>query len=126
MTVRQRKVNVKQLPANIDLETGREFYRDLEAAMNVERPCIVLDCSRVYEMDQQTIYMLLNCLEGAMKRNGDVRLAAISAPARHNLEVTGVDLLFRMFATVEEAEDSFLRHMINISSPLPQAEADAA
>ena len=126
MTVRERKVRVKQLPATTDLKTGREFYRDLEAAMNVERPCIVLDCSRVHQMDQQTIYMLLNCLEGAMKRNGDVRLAAVSAPARHNLEVTGVDLLFRIFGTIEEAENSFQRHMVNISSPLPQAEANAA
>ena len=126
MTLRQRKVAVKQLPENTDLQSGRALYRDLEGAMNVERPAIVLDCSRAHQMDQQTIYMLLNCLEGAMKRNGDVRLAAVSAAAMHNLEISGVDRLFRIFATVEQAVGSYQHRAVVISSSLPQAEANAA
>jgi anti-anti-sigma factor len=126
MTLRQRKVAVKQLPESTNLQSGRAFYRDLGEAMNVERPAIVLDCSRVHQMDQQTIYMLLNCLEGAMKRNGDVRLAAVSQPAMRNLEMSGVDRLFRIFATVDQAVASFQHRAVAISSSLPQAEANAA
>lgn len=126
MTLRQRNVAVKQLPEHNDLRSSRAFYRDLEEAMNVERPAIVLDCSPLHQMDQKTIYMLLNCLEGAMKRNGDVRLAAVSAAALHNLQITGVDKLFRTYATVEQAVSSFQRRSISMPSALPQAEANAA
>lgn len=126
MTLRQRKVAVKQLPESTDLKSGRAFYRDLEGAMNVERPAIVLDCSRVHQMDQQTIYMLLNCLEGAMKRNGDVRLAAVAPAAMRNLEISEVNRLFRIFATVEQAVGSFHHRAVAISSSLPQAEANVA
>ena len=126
MTFRQRKVAVKQLPESPNLQSGRAFYRDLESSMNIERPAIVLDCSSVHQMDQQTIYMLLNCLEGAMKRNGDVRLAAVSAPALRNLEISGVDRLFRIFPTVDQAVVSFRHRTVSIGSSLPQAEANAA
>jgi anti-anti-sigma factor len=94
--------------------------------MNVERPAIVFDCSRIHQMDQQTIYMLLNCLEGAMKRNGDVRLAEVSDAALRNLEISGVDRLFRIFETVDQAVGSFHHRAVALSSPLPQAEANAA
>jgi anti-anti-sigma regulatory factor len=44
--------------------------------MNNDRAYIVLDCSKVGVMDRSAIYLLLCCLEEAMKRNGDVKLAA--------------------------------------------------
>ena len=125
MTLTQRKVAVKQLPQHINLQSGRAFYSDLEAAMNIERPCIVLDCSSVREMDQQTILILLNCLEGAMKRNGDVRLAAVSPEALRNLDITGVARLFRMYASVSEAVHSY-QHRTATPVAHPQPEANAA
>lgn len=71
--------------------------------MNVERPYIVLDCSKLREMDAHAIHLLLCCLEGAMKRNGDVCLACVAPGAVLNLELAGADSLFRVFDTVEGA-----------------------
>jgi hypothetical protein len=75
--------------------------------MNVERPCIVLDCSMSREMDQYTAHLLLCCLEGAIKRNGDVRLAMVYPAALVNLELAGIAKLVRIFDTVDEAVESF-------------------
>ena len=75
--------------------------------MNMDRPCIVLNCSQVREMDSHAIHMLLCCLEEAMKRNGDVRLAGVSEEARKVLASVGADRLFDIFASNADAANSF-------------------
>jgi len=45
-------------------------------------------------MDRSTINLLLCCLEEAMKRNGDVKLTALSEKSRVTLELTGASRLF--------------------------------
>jgi anti-anti-sigma factor len=91
------------------MKRGRLFFKELESRMNIERPCIVLDCSKVREMDRFSIHMLFCCLQEAMKRDGDVKLAAVSALARQTLEITRVDRLFEIYDTETEAVNSFFR-----------------
>ena len=91
------------------MRRGRLFFKELESRMNVGRPCMVLDCSRVRELDRFAIHMLLCCLEEAMKRDGDVKLAAVSPAARATLELTRVDRLFEIYDTETEAVNSFFR-----------------
>lgn len=129
MTLRPRAVSVRQLPASLDRKTERLFFRDLEIAMNVERPAIVLDCSSVRAFDHAAIHLLLCCLEGAMKRNGDVRLAAVCPSAFEGLQRAGAHRLFRFFDTVDQAVDSFQRRAaaaLHIHSPSPVASESAA
>jgi anti-anti-sigma regulatory factor len=100
---------VKHLPETLSLKQQRLFFAEVESCFNVDRPCIVLDCSKMRQMDRSVIHLLLCCLEEAMKRNGDVKLAAIPAEARTLLRVTGADRLFEMFDTSLEAIASFRR-----------------
>jgi anti-anti-sigma regulatory factor len=58
-------------------------------------------------LDRPAIQLLLCCLEEAIKRNGDVKLAAVPPGARSALKLTGVDRLFEMFDTNAEAVNSF-------------------
>ncbi|HEY3627685.1 MAG TPA: STAS domain-containing protein [Terracidiphilus sp.] len=109
MRFRPCTVSVTQLPETVNIERGRRFFKELESRMNIDRPCIVLDCSKVREMDRFAIHMLLCCLEEAMKRDGDVKLAAVSPSAREALEMTRVDRLFEIYATETEAVNSFFR-----------------
>jgi|SRR5579859_1791179 len=109
MRFRPCTVSVTQLPETADVRGGRLFFEELESRMNIDRPCIVLDCSKVTEMDRFAIHMLLCCLEEAMKRDGDVKLAAVSPCAREALELTGVDRLFEIYDTEAEAINSFFR-----------------
>lgn len=109
MTIRSKTVTVKDLPEKIDRRTEATLLKDLQTAMNVERPAIVLNCSRMREMDTSAIHLLLCSLEGAMKRNGDVRLAALSPLAKEVLRGLGVDRLFRVFETSDQAVESFQR-----------------
>ena len=109
MTFRSKTVVVRELPAKLDRHSETALLNDLRAAMSVERPAVVLDCSRLREMHVIAIHFLLCCLEEAMKRNGDVRLAAVSREAKDSLRGLRIDQLFRTFETSEQAIDSFQR-----------------
>ena len=109
MTLRIRAVAVKQLPETLNANRGRTFFKELESCLNIDRPCLVLDCSKVRVMDSSAAHFLLCCLEEAIKRNGDVKLAAIPAGAAAILELSGIDRLFEVYDTNAEAVSSFRR-----------------
>ena len=75
----------------------------------MDNPYIVLDCSKVCQIAIPAIYLLLCCLEEAMKRNGDVKLASMPFETTALLELTGVARLFERYDTNAEAISSFRR-----------------
>jgi anti-sigma B factor antagonist len=115
MTHRMHSVAVKQLPEIVNAGHESQFFRELESCMNVDRPRIVLDCSGVRQMDRFALHLLLCCLEEAMKRNGDVKLAAVSEEARAVFGLTGIDRLFEIFPTSTEAAKSFRQHSLDFA-----------
>ena len=126
-TANGRPVAVKQLPEKFSVAQGRAFFRELESCLNSDRPRIVLDGSRLQELDSAGIHVLLRCLEEAMKRNGDVKLAALPARAAATLELTGVHRLFESFDTAADAVDSFhqlplngFQHALGLAYSAPQ------
>jgi anti-anti-sigma factor len=103
---------VRQLPGKLDRQVERAFLEELRMAFDMERPAIVIDCGLWHEMNSSAIHLLLCCLEEAMRRNGDVRLAAVSDEALENLRAMDVDRLFRIFDTTEKAIESFRRRAV--------------
>lgn len=109
MIIRIRAVTVHEVPERVTPAAERRFLRDLQSYVETERPRLVLDCSAVRQMNNATIHLLLSCLEEAMKRNGDAKLAAVNSEARTALDAMGVSRLFEIFETASEAVQSF-RH----------------
>ena len=109
MIIKMRAVTVHEVPEKVTAATERKFLRDLQQYVETERPRLVLDCSKVRQMDNNTIHLLLCCLEEAMKRNGDVRLATVSQEIFSVMQRAGIDSLFQHFETVGDAIESFHR-----------------
>lgn len=107
MTLRMRTVAVKQLPSKLNAKQGRTFLREIQSCMDLDRPRVVLDCSNLQLLDKDVIFLLLCCLEEALKCKGDVKLAALPAGAAAVLELTGAIRLFDIYATTAEAVNSF-------------------
>jgi anti-sigma B factor antagonist len=107
MALQMRTVTVKYLPEKLGIKQRWTFFRELKESINGDRPRIVLDCSSLRHVDRYAIHMLLRCLEEVMKRNGDVKLAAVPPEARPILARTGVSRLFEIFDTASEAVNSF-------------------
>ena len=100
-------VIVMELPERLNQAGAEEFLNELQPLLEMDRPRIVLDCSQIQEMDSAGIDVLLRCLEEAMKRDGDLKLAAVSPASAVILELMRVDRLFEMFDTADEACRSF-------------------
>ncbi len=96
---------------------GATFLFELQPLLEEERPSVVLDCSQIQQMDSAGVEMLLHCLEQAMKRDGDLKLAAISPSSAVILELMRVDRLFEVFETADEAVRSFQSHPSAANAP---------
>jgi anti-anti-sigma factor len=108
-----RHVPVRQLPEQFGVKQGRIFFREVESCLQSDRPRVVLDLSKVRHIDSAGIQVLLRCLEEAMKRNGDVKLAAIPPAAASMLKLTRADRLFEAFDNASDAVNSFHQFRTN-------------
>jgi anti-sigma B factor antagonist len=113
-------VIVMELPEKLNHEEGMTFLAEMKPLLENDRPRVVLDCSQVQHIDSAGIEVLLECMEEAMKRDGDLKLAALSHTSAAILELMRVDRLFEVFETADEAARSF--HVIampEIAQTLP-------
>jgi anti-sigma B factor antagonist len=100
-------VVVMQMPEELNLDGARSFLQELEPLLECHRPRVVLDGSQVRYIDSAGVEMMLHCLEEAMKRDGDLKLAALSHESEVVLELMRVARVFEAFATADEAVRSF-------------------
>lgn len=96
-----------ELPETLNHAEGKTLLVELQPLLETDRPRVVLDCSQVQQMDSAGIEILLHCMEEVMKRDGDLKLAALSPAAAAILELMRVDRLFEVFETPDEATRSF-------------------
>jgi anti-anti-sigma regulatory factor len=105
-------VEIKKLPQKVSQKEEVIFFRELEKCMHMDRPRIVLDCSGILRADYAVMDLLLCCLEAALKRNGDVKLAAVTPNLSEVLHANGMIRLFDMYSTIGDAVDSFNQNSI--------------
>jgi anti-sigma B factor antagonist len=104
-----RSVVVQELPEKLTVGYTLQFFREIESQLKTERPYLVFDFSNVRQFDSSGVQMLLYCMEEVMKRNGDLKLAALPSGPAVMLELTRVDRLFEIFEDVQDAVESFYR-----------------
>lgn len=100
-------VVVMQVPEQLNAGEAHSFLQELGPLLESNRPRIVLDCSLVRSIDSAGVEMLLQSLEETLKRDGDLKLAALSPEAEVLLELMRVARVFETFATSDDAVRSF-------------------
>jgi len=100
-------VVIMQLPEELNVKEVDKFMQEMGPLLESNRPRIVLECSQVRSMESAGVEMLLRCLEEVLKRDGDLKLAALSPEAEVILELMRVARVFETFSTSEEAARSF-------------------
>ncbi len=106
-----RGVVVKRMPDKVNHREAKKFLQDVQPFLAADRPQLVFDLSQVKQMDAAGVEMLLHCMAGAMKRDGDVKLAAVSPEASAILEMTRTERLFEIYNTSTDAVRSFTRYI---------------
>src|SRR5580765_8992754 len=98
---------VMQVPEILNVREVHSFMEELGPLLESNRPRVVLECSLVRSMESAGVEMLLRCLEEVLKRDGDLKLAALSPEAEVILELMRVARVFEAFQTCEDAVRSF-------------------
>src|SRR5215471_7034729 len=107
MDTNSRPVVVKRMPERLNARTAREFLREVRPFLATDRPQLVFDLSQVKQLDASGVEMLLRCMSEAHKRDGDLKLATLSAQAAVVLELTRTERLFEIYDTSSDAVRSF-------------------
>jgi anti-sigma B factor antagonist len=100
-------VTVMEVPARLNRAEAGTFLGRLQPLLQSDRARIVLDCSQVRYVDSAGVEVLSRCVQEALRRNGDLKLAAVSPASRVILELILADRLFETFETTGEAVQSF-------------------
>jgi anti-anti-sigma regulatory factor len=102
-----------KLPEAFGGKEARRLGRELKNRMS-NAPRIVVDFSRVREMDLAGLEGLLDCMETVAKNDGALQLGEMSPEAEIFLELTRMDQLFNRFP-VFDASASFTSELASES-----------
>ncbi len=118
-----RPVIVKRIPERLNMKQARKFQQEVRPFLQSDRPQLVFDLSQVKQIDAAGVDMLLSCMSEAMRRDGDLKLAALSPQASVVLELTRTDRLFEVYENSTDAVrsfSSFLPNMLKQFYPSPR------
>ncbi|MFB3813606.1 MAG: STAS domain-containing protein [Terriglobales bacterium] len=106
-----RPVVIKRLPERLNLRQARSFWQEVQPLIASDRPQLVFDMALVKHIDSAGVDMLLKCMAEVMRRDGDLKLAAVSPEAAVILEMTRTDRFFEIYETSSDAVRSFSRFL---------------
>jgi anti-anti-sigma factor len=100
-------VIVTRLPESLTVRQARGFLDEVQPLLQRDRPQLVFDLCQLRRIDAAGIELLVRCLQEVARRDGDLKLAALTPQAHVMLELTRTARLFEIHATAAEAVSSF-------------------
>jgi anti-anti-sigma regulatory factor len=110
-----------KLPEAFGGKEARRLGRELKKKMS-NAPRIVVDFSRVREIDLAGLEGLLECMETVAKNDGALQLGEMSPEAAAFLELTRMDQLFNKFPAFD-ASTGFTSELANESEDVATVQA---
>lgn len=98
----QRSFGLVTLEGEIDMATAGHVRGRLAEAVD-EHPHVAVDLARVTFIDCAILGVLVDARQRALRRNHTIGLAAPSPTVTAMLRLTGLDTVFPIFTTHEEA-----------------------
>ena len=96
-----------KLPEVFGKKESRKLRRELKQQIASNRPCVVVDLSRVKRIDLAGLEGLLNCLQEIAKQDGALQIGGISPEAATMLELTRMERLLQKFPAFPAEMPSF-------------------
>ena len=91
-----------RLPERFSRYEARTLAAELESRLPNDQPCLIVDFSRVKQIDSAGLNMLLGCMVKIARRDGAVQLGEVSPEAATMLELTRMDSIFDLFPRISE------------------------
>jgi anti-sigma B factor antagonist len=96
-------IQLVAVAGELDMSNSAELRRHVETSVRGGRNCVVIDLSDVTHMDSSGLAALIAAHQLTQARRGRLALVVGSEPVRRTMEVRGVD---RLFTIVDSREDA--------------------
>src|SRR3954447_16375789 len=96
-------VQLLSVAGELDMSNSTELRRRVEHALREGRDRVVIDLDELTHMDSSGLAALIDAHQLADARGGRLALVITSESVRRTVEVRGLDRLFTIVATREEA-----------------------
>ncbi len=100
-------VTIADLVGDLDTEAAYRLESGLFDIISSDGVKLLLNFDKVRIMNSTAMGVLLSTAEDVRKRAGTMKLCSLSEHVREVLDLVGVSGLFEIFATEEEAVQSF-------------------
>jgi anti-sigma B factor antagonist len=81
--------------------------REVDALVKDNLTCVVFDLKSVTHMDSAAIGAIVRCHTKLKNAGGALRLASAQPMIAHSLQITKVDRIIKVFATIPDATQGF-------------------
>lgn len=106
--IQSKSIIVKEFPTQLNPGEYRRFYRELRGQlMELYRPYVVFDLSRVEHLTAQGVDLLVRCIHQIADRDGELKFAAASPQTELVLELTQISGIAEGYESVDEALESW-------------------
>ncbi len=100
-------ITLIEASGRVDSMNANQLGEALSDAIDQVGVCLVLDLAGVGYMSSAGLREIVSALKKVKREEGDLRLARPSERVREVLEMSGLDTIFKIFATQDEAIDSY-------------------
>lgn len=108
INVEQRdQITLVAVSGRVDSMNANQFGEALSTQISDGNAHLVLDLSSVEYMSSAGLREIVTSLKKAKKASGDLRLAQPSQRVREVLEMAGLDTIFRIYGSQDDAVGSF-------------------
>jgi anti-anti-sigma regulatory factor len=91
-----------RLPEHFNRAEARALAAGLDHHLRTDQPCLIMDFSRVKQIDSYALDMILLYMVKVAREDGTVQLGEISPEAAIMLELTRMDRIFDMFPRISK------------------------
>jgi anti-sigma B factor antagonist len=98
-----QSVSVMKAKGRIDSETAPEFEHALLQLLEDNRSKIVLNLQAIDFLSSAGLRTMVKALKGAQSCGGDIRLVSVPEPIQGILLTVGMNQMFKIFPTTEDA-----------------------
>ncbi len=103
----REQITLVAASGRIDSMNAGQFGQSLSQAIDDTHIQIVLDLSSVDYMSSAGLREIVSSLKQVKRLRGDLRIAQPSERVQEIFEMAGLDTIFQIFSTQDEAIDSF-------------------
>lgn len=91
----------------INAANSSQFVEELEKVINAGITKLIVDCAKIRYISSSGLGVLLRLHKRMCERGGDVRLAALDSAVVRILEMTRLNRVFHIYATLDDARAAF-------------------